>query len=424
MTIGAGLVSWGLNYNSVPIPPPPRDVLHGGVAEVVATYNHAAFRLESGGVVHWGADYIGQPLHLPPPTVQLTIPGKAIASVAAGIMHLLVLTSDGSLYCYESLSPLEGCVALLGSGLAGSSGGGQVVHAIHTNYYASFVQLGTDSGGEWRAFGEIAPHFHPERMSAAERGRVRGIVESAVCVYVLLEGSEPPLTIWIENDAPLPPDLLPQPQPPLQPRAISQRTSLESKRLASVSPWGTEIQAEGVGGSSTSDDAIPGVRQVCTLLGAWRGNVALLANGSVIVWAALGEDVTALLPPADLPPNVTSIACGRDHVVATLADGSARAWGADARNRQTDIPLGGALQVQAVAAGFYHSAFLTQASHVTPLYLLSGSLPYSGHGLACASEYILLPTTCCRACQPQQVCRPRVILHACVNACTEDLCLS
>jgi alpha-tubulin suppressor-like RCC1 family protein len=99
--------------------------------------------------------------------------------------------------------------------------------------------------------------------------------------------------------------------------------------------------------------------------GLTRAVVVLLRNGSVTVWNTPGK--APLSPPADLPQgNVTAVACGEEHVVVALNNGSTRAWlaGSEQRAGVLEPPVRGTIAVRAVAAGYAYNVFLSRSGNV------------------------------------------------------------
>jgi alpha-tubulin suppressor-like RCC1 family protein len=108
------------------------------------------------------------------------------------------------------------------------------------------------------------------------------------------------------------------------------------------------------------------VKAVCVTYGGLVSSaVALLSNGSVAVWhMSPPGGAFPILLPADLPQgSITSIACGAEHAVVTLRNGTTRALPSSQALEQNGgrlaPPLGGSVAVKSVAAGYAHSVFLS-----------------------------------------------------------------
>jgi hypothetical protein len=302
------------------------------VIDVVAATNHVAMRKADGRLVHWGATENGIPIDTP---VELTVPSANVTAVAVGSEHTLALTVEGVLHCFGGDDVAGQCD--IPAAVQATQGWNRSVRAVRASYRNSYVRL---ANGTWAAFGENTGSFFPERLNGERGGAVTGMVVINSVTLVTFAGGGKALECWQADDAPLP-ELL---RPPFQALSLG---------ALPAAP-------------------IPRVLQFCTLLSPSRGVAALLANGTVLVWPRSGRDVTDLLPPADLPPDVTAIACGRDHILALMANGSVRSWGANTVHGQTDVPLNGALSTKAIAAGVYHSMFLGRNGNVYQTGVVTG----------------------------------------------------
>jgi alpha-tubulin suppressor-like RCC1 family protein len=349
----AGVVTWGSSINTGSAPLPVNGF--SNIAEVTAGPFHAAMRTKAGGVVVWdGPGMLTKNSSALLAQVSAR-PGTNVTAIASGKAHVLVLTDKGEVLCLPDTSSFDRTMGLClrmpqGSNapaLAGSAGGNQTVRAIRASMNSYHVQL-DDANGTWVAYGFRAEAINPDWLGA-HSGRQPG-----VDAY---PDHQPTLTVV---------DVMGFAQPQSMGLFVTLSGGGQPLRIRQSS-MDVPLPAWAHPGALNSNNT---VKAVCVTYGGLVNSaVALLSNGSVAVWHGSGPGTANLVLPADLPQgNITSIACGVEHAVVTLKNGTTRAIPSyealKINEGRLAPPLGGSVMVKAVAAGYSHSVYLSVNGNV------------------------------------------------------------
>jgi alpha-tubulin suppressor-like RCC1 family protein len=340
----ADVIAWGRISINTARPSPPLDGFNN-IAEVAAGPFHAAMRTKEGRVVLWGG--MGSMAGDKSKVLAQVTNTTNITAIASGDNAVLALTDKGEVLCIPDTGFVDKKLKWLCSlppvpwgvqrpALAGSAGGNRTVRAIRASMRTYLVQL-DDANGTWLSYGSnIDGLTHPWvkqhggawsaefGQQALELGDLLTFENSfANQVHlVTMKGGQSPLMLRRNGNMSLP-------------------------------AW-------------ANDSPPAGVKSLCTCItGLTTAVVALLRNGSVTVWNTPGK--APLSPPADLPQgNVTGTACGEEHVVVALNNGSTRAWlaGSEQRVGILEPPVRGTVAVRAVAAGYAYNVFLSRSGNV------------------------------------------------------------
>ncbi|MEX2237741.1 MAG: hypothetical protein WEB00_09430 [Dehalococcoidia bacterium] len=178
-----------------------------------------------------------------------------------------------------------------------------------------------------------------------------------------------------------------------------------------VMTWGSDVFGQAGDGGATGGNilptVVPGLTGVTAISAGANHSLALLSNGTVMAWGRddsgqLGDNTTLSNRSAPTAvsglTNAIAISAGRQHSLATLADGTVRAWGLNLRgqlgngetnNEPVPVAVEGLSAVISVAAGSEHSLAL-RSDRTVRAWGRDGN-GQLGNGLPLANE--LLPVT-------------------------------
>ncbi len=257
--------------------------------------------------------------------------GANLIAIAAGTLHNLGLSADGSVIAWGD-NPNGQCdvPAGLGDALAVAAGG---YHSLAVRANGTVVAWGAGDYGQTNVPAGLA--------------NVLGIAAGTWhSVALRADGT---VVAWGDNS--FYQTNVPAGLSNVVAVAAGGGHTLALKADGTVVAWGQNTDAEGMpAGQSVVP---PGLANVVAIGAGEYHSLAVKADGTVVAWGDNSQEQCNL---ASGLTNIVAVAGGGAHSVALAADGSVIAWGAD-WNGQCDPPPG-LVPVSGIAAGESHTAVL------------------------------------------------------------------